>query len=86
MHKDFILGSINSAEMWFLSRGGTCDSSLIEGVCCWGCCHVEGHCLSVCLFDCRSVDLRLGRELDQILTDQVGSGGGGWGHGEVGQR
>ena len=58
---------------------GSCR--VIEGVCCWGSCHVEGHCLSVCLFDCRSVYLRLGRGYDHILTDQIGGGGvgrGGW--------
>ena len=27
---------------------------------------MEGHCLSVCLFDCRSVDLRLGRGHDLV--------------------
>ena len=49
-----------------------------------GSCHVEGHCLRVCLFDCRSVDLHLGRGKDHILTDQVGGGGGGvWGLGRV---
>ena len=47
-------GSLNSEEKWFLSRGGAWDGSLIEGVCCWGSCHVEGRCLSVCLFDCQS--------------------------------
>ena len=40
---------------------------------------MEGHCLSVCLFDYRSVDLRLGRGCDHILTDQVGGGGVGAG-------
>ena len=66
------------------SRDGACDGSLIEGVYCWGSCHVEGHCLSVCLFDCRSVDLRLGRGYDHILTDQVGGGGcGAWALAEV---
>ena len=83
MHKDFILGSINSKE-----KCGASDGSLIEGVCCWGSSHVEGHCFSVCLFDCRLVDLCLGRGQDYILTVQVGNGGGGGarGAGEVGQR
>ena len=58
--KDFILGSINSEEKWFLSKGGAWDGLLIEDVCCWGSCHVQGHCLSVCLFDCRLIDLCLG--------------------------
>ena len=43
-----------------LSRDGAWDGSLIEGVCCWGSCHVKGHCLSVCLFDCHFVELCLG--------------------------
>ena len=34
MRKDFILGSINSEEKWFLSQDGAWDGSLIEGVCC----------------------------------------------------
>ena len=86
MYKDFILVSINSGEKWSLSRGGDCDGSLIEGRFSWGSCHVEGNCLSVCLFDCRLVYLRLGRKSDHILTDQVGGGEGGWGSGEVWQR
>ena len=61
LHEDFILVGINSEEKWFLSRGGACDGSMIGGVCCWGSCHVERLCLSICLFDCRSVDPRLGR-------------------------
>ena len=44
-----------------MEGGWVCEGSLIEGVCCCGSCHVEGHCLSVCLFDCLSVDLHLGQ-------------------------
>ena len=57
LRKDLILESINSEEKWFLSRSGTWNGLLIERVCCWGRCHVEGHCLSVCFCDCRLVDL-----------------------------
>ena len=60
LHKDFILGSINREEKWFLSEVELVMAHRLRGFC-WGSYHVEGHCLNVCLFDCRSVDLRLGR-------------------------
>ena len=41
-------------------RAGAWDGLLIEDVYCLGSCHVKGHCLSVCLFHCRLVDLCLG--------------------------
>ena len=69
--KDFILGSINSEEKWVLSRDRAWDCSLTKGVSCWGSCHVEGHCLSVCLFDCRLVDLCLRCGLCYCFTSRV---------------
>ena len=32
LQKNFVLGSINSEEKWFLSRGGASDYKLTEGV------------------------------------------------------
>ena len=47
-----------------MKKSGSCvgpawDSLLIEGVCCYGSCHIDEHCSSVYLFDCRLVDLCL---------------------------
>ena len=64
-----------------MSRSGACDVSLIEGVCWWGSCYVEGHCLSLYLFDCRSVDLKITYLLTRLVTAGMKRG-----HGEVGQR
>ena len=40
LYKDFILGSINAEEKWFLSRDGAWDGILIEGLF-WGSCRVK---------------------------------------------
>ena len=36
-----------------LVEGRALDGLLTKGVCCWGSCHVDEHCSSVYLFDCR---------------------------------
>ena len=49
LHKDFILGNINSEEKWFLSRGRAWDGLLSEDVCCLGELSCPGTFECVCL-------------------------------------
>ena len=63
-------------EKWFLSKGGAWRGPLIEGVCCWGSCHIKGHCLDVCLFDCRfGVRVKIIYYLTRLAVVGIGAGG-----------
>ena len=56
-HSDFKVKCLTFGLYTQVSDSGPQGPLVVVG----GRSHVEGHCLSVCLFDCRSVDLRLER-------------------------
>ena len=66
-----------------MSRDGACDGSLTEGVCCWGSCQVEGHFLSVCLFDYVWGKRKIIYQLPRLVAAGLGGGVGRLGKGRL---